>query len=64
MYSGHPTRTTLGNSLRTMSYIAYALSLTYSYEFVEKAFYGQNDEICIYVAGDDVMICGLASVIY
>lgn len=57
-FSGHPTRTTLGNSLRTLSYVCYIISLALGEDEAIKAFFGKSDRVIVYVAGDDVMIAG------
>lgn len=51
-YSGHPTKTTLGNSARVMFYVCYALD-----KIGEKdVFTGKNPKVKVFVAGDDCII--------
>lgn len=55
-YSGHPTRTTLGNSLRTISFIVYNVYRLFGLREAAKVFWGTSELLIVYVAGDDVMI--------
>lgn len=58
-FSGHPTRTTLCNSLRTLTYVCYLFyKATGDLSEMYKVFYGTSDVCVVYVAGDDVMITG------
>lgn len=57
-FSGHPTRTTLGNSLRTLLYVCFLLYKSGFKEDAVLAFFGKSDNIIIYVAGDDVIVSG------
>jgi len=59
-FSGHPTRTTLGNTLRTLTFCAYLISLSFGEEEGRKAFFGESTRFVVYAAGDDVMIAGEA----
>lgn len=43
VFSGHPTRTTFGNTLRVITYMKYIFSL------------GQIDKYGLFVCGDDVL---------
>jgi len=52
VYSGHPTATTLFNTIRVLSYIAFAAHLV----GVEGVLLGLNELIKAYVSGDDVII--------
>jgi hypothetical protein len=45
-FSGHPTRTTFGNSLRVMTYVRFAMSLGRI----------SNDDFRLFVSGDDVLL--------
>lgn len=51
-YSGHPTKTTLGNSIRVLSYVSYVFDKI-GYKNV---FTMENDEVKVFVAGDDCII--------
>lgn len=54
-YSGHPTRTTLGNTLRVLSYLSYAC---YKVDGSTLAFRNRHPFVRFFVSGDDVMIKG------
>lgn len=60
VYSGHPTRTTLGNSLRTLSYIVFLVYVNFGIDEAIAVFWGRSKNLIVYVAGDDVMIAGRA----
>lgn len=62
-FSGHPTRTTLGNSLRTLLYVCFLLMKVGFGEDARLAFFGKSDNIMIYVAGDDVIVFGRADMV-
>lgn len=55
-FSGHPTRTTLGNSLRTASYVTYLAYKLFGRIEAEKIFLGTSENVILYVAGDDVIV--------
>jgi hypothetical protein len=64
-FSGHPTRTTLGNSMRTLSYCLYMYwkITNCSIDELITILKGKHDNIRINVAGDDVMICGASDIV-
>jgi hypothetical protein len=49
VFSGHPTRTTVGNSLRTLSYVTFLVFLEYGEQAATSAFFGKNKDIFIAV---------------
>jgi hypothetical protein len=64
-FSGHPTRTTLGNSLRVLFYILFLLKVKIGLDWsdVMTILRNEHKDISVYVAGDDVMIFGLRTLI-
>jgi hypothetical protein len=64
VFSGHPTRTTLGNSLRTLSYVCFLVYHVVDLDEAVKVFFGTSLLITVYVCGDDVMIDGLDTYIF
>lgn len=51
-FSGHATRTTLGNSLRVLCYVCFIFEeLGY-----HDVFWMKNNDVRVFVAGDDVLI--------
>lgn len=63
VFSGHPTRTTLGNTLRVMLYITYNIFLLDGLEEAIKTFFSMSDKYYMFVLGDDVQVDGELSVI-
>lgn len=57
-YSGHPTRTTLGNTLRVLSYICFYIYGIYGLEEAVDSFLHKSKLFRIMVAGDDVQVLG------
>lgn len=53
-FSGHPTRTTLGNTLRSMSFVTFQMFLITDAETAEKFFFSEYDDAFHYTAGDDI----------
>lgn len=49
-YSGHPTRTTLGNTLRVISYVYYITKLA----GIDWDPFTNDGDMSVFVAGDDV----------
>jgi hypothetical protein len=64
VFSGHPTRTTLGNSLRTLSYVCFLVYQVCGLDESVKVFFGLSLLITVYVCGDDVMIDGLDTIVF
>ena len=62
-FSGHPTRTTLGNSLRTLSYVAFLAYISGFHDLAEAIIMGTSELVYVYVAGDDVIITGFSFVV-
>jgi len=49
-YSGHPTRTTLGNTLRSINYYTYLMEIA----GVEPKLIAAGDDVCCFVETKDV----------
>lgn len=58
-FSGHPTRTTLGNTLRTLSFVTFQVYMSYGEQTARDFFFSELEEIFAYIAGDDVQVTGL-----